>query len=133
MSKQDMPDLNSIVLVTMFGEGYYSGNVEECSAIIPLEMYEEFEDEITSYTPYFYELDGKHSEVAGQTFIKKGEDLSMQRLIAEMVETDYDFVLESLFDNLAISSEDIYDMNKNFIDDCEVKTETKYYYKGEEV
>ncbi|APC44363.1 hypothetical protein [Pseudoalteromonas phage PH357] len=126
-------NLNNIVLVTMFGEGYYSGNVEEYSAIIPLEMFEEFEDEIISYTPYFYELDGKHSEVRGKVFIKKGEDLSFQHLISEMVDTDYDYVLERLFDELGVVSEDIYDMNKDFTENCEVKTETKYYYKGEEV
>lgn len=126
-------NLNDIVLVTMFGEGYYSGNIVEYSAIIPLEMFEEFEDEITSYTPYFYELDGKHSEVQGQVFIKKGSELSFQRLIAEMVGTDYDYVLERLFDHLGIVSEDIYDMNEDFTENCEVKTETKYYFKGEEV
>lgn len=123
-------NLDDIVLVTMFGEGYHSGNVAEYSAILPLQLFEEFEEEIVSYTPYFYELDGKHSEVQGQVFVK---DLPMQRLISEMIETDYDYVLERLFDHLGISSEDIYNMNEDFIKNCEVKTETRYYYKGEEV
>lgn len=126
-------NLNDIILVTMFGEGYYSGNVAEYSAIIPLEMFEEFENEITSYTPYFYELDGKHSEVRGKVLITKGTDLSFQRLVAQMVGTDYDYVLERLFTENGITSQDIYDMNEDFINNCEVKTETKYYFKGEEV
>ncbi len=91
-----------VVLVELFGKASYSGQSESHSAFMTKEMYEKYEDDINSYTPYFHELDGKHSEVIGEVIIHEdGQDIA-----AALARKDDDcMIYESLLYN--IHSEDL--------------------------
>ena len=57
------------VFVELFGEGYYSGQTERHCMFLSKDFYEEHKGTISEYTPYFSELDGKHSEVQGSVSV----------------------------------------------------------------
>lgn len=84
--------LKDLRLLVGYGVGYYSGAKESwCIAfdINDLELLKEtvgeFED---GYRPYFMELDGKHSEVEGDTYVL--EDIV--DIIEAYSDCDYDYV-----------------------------------------
>lgn len=62
-----------VVLVELRGEGWYSGKVESHSAFFPVDLFDKYFDQFEGYIPYFYELDGKNSEVEGELIVHENE------------------------------------------------------------
>lgn len=59
--------VGNIVMVEFSGEGYWSSNSASQVAFFSKKDYEDYISDLAeSYTPYFHELDGKHSEVVGK-------------------------------------------------------------------
>jgi hypothetical protein len=90
-----MKDLiGKVVFIEFYGEGYYSGASESQSAFVTKEFFEEHKDEIEGYTPYFSELDGKHSGIEGDvkiTFCETEENL--KHALKTMTEQDGDWMI----------------------------------------
>lgn len=57
------------VAIEIRAEGYYSGAVESHVGFMTLRNYHKYEEQILSWTPCFYGLDGKHSEVDGEVVV----------------------------------------------------------------
>lgn len=129
MKKEDLR------LLIGYGEGYYSGSSEQWAIAFDINDYEmlkrkvdEFQD---GYTPYFLELDGKHSEVEGGVYIQ--EDLLS--IVTEYNNSDYDQLDDSVKYEIEKNSEEYLALRKaqDFIKT--LKVEERYINKntGEEI
>lgn len=90
------------VCIELYGEGYYSGQSETHVAFVTKSFYDEHEDLIVNYTPYFHELDGKHSEVEGETFVIEIVDYETAcRALKHLATRDSDYqIWDGMFDSL---------------------------------
>lgn len=52
-----------IVMITAYGEAYYSGSVAYGRFYMPLDAYEKYQENIDEVRVFAFELDGKHSEM----------------------------------------------------------------------
>lgn len=60
-------DLDEFMAIEFFGEGYHSGTTQQDVLFLNKSFFtDELDDYLSEYTPYFYELDGKHSTVKGE-------------------------------------------------------------------
>ena len=126
--------IGKVVFVELFGEGYYSGSCCSQSGFFTKEFFEENEDLIRGYTPYFHYLDGKHSEVDGDVKINMCE--TVEDLISAFktyTEMDDDYMIwESMLDGVS----DVQEQNEfsNSIT-SKIKTNTvvTITYDGQEI
>lgn len=87
--------LNSeLVVFGWYGEGYYSKSEAYEIAFLPKEQYELFnmDKAFEGVDNYFYDLDGKHSEVEGEVFketITVEELLENKNLYKEILKGDF--------------------------------------------
>ena len=75
--------LNKVVLIEVWAGDYYSNRREQHYAFVPIEIYESHHDKVREYTPYFPDLDGRHSEIKGtvaESYICTPEDLKLAYL-----------------------------------------------------
>lgn len=129
-------NIEDLVMINLYGEGYYSGNSESYTMVVSLSFYEKYEDEINNYTPYFHELDGKHSEVEGETSVTPVSEGTLKCVIASVLEDESWKIEESLFDSIGAGAEEVAEqvgIHEAFSTLCEKKTVTKFYFKGEEI
>lgn len=129
-------NIEDLVMVNLYGEGYYSGNSDSHSMVISLSFYEKYEDEINNYTPYFHELDGKHSYVEGETSATLISEGTLKCVISSVLEDESWKIEESLFENIGAGAEEIAEqvsIHSDFSTLCDKKTVTKFYFKGEEI
>lgn len=129
-----MIKLEDYCCIKLFGEGYHSGATETHMMFIRKKSLEDAgidRDDIEEYTPYFVELNGKHSEVEGEvTFY---EDLSqvdnLKELIVESCEADdwkiYDSMLHE-FDTDQICKDHV-----EFIEAVCIQVVTNVTFNGE--
>lgn len=129
--------LGNLVMVEFFGEGYYSGNTESHVAFFESDDFEQIESVFEDYTPYFHELDGKHSEVQGVVNITKISTLEELKQCIGTYECSDDYY--PIFDTCIDESEfsDMSDMLHQTHDDIvskfEVKTTTEYFVQGTKI
>ena len=89
--------LNSeLVVFGWYGEGYYSNSTAYEVMLLPKEQYELFEldEAFKGVDKYFYELDGKHSEVEGEVFKKEitvEKLLENKQLYKEILKKEFEF------------------------------------------
>lgn len=121
--------ISDLVLITSFGEGYYSGaTVEEC-LLIPKSFYDQNEEEIKNFSLSYSELDGKHSETQAkiniyvQPTIEK-LNISLQRF------KDEDCLMDNFADNLGITSNDLYSFKQGMV--TKIKEETDKLTESEQ-
>lgn len=122
-------------LLIGYGEGYYSGSSEQWSVAFDINDYEMLKERVEEfeegYTPYFSELDGKHSEVEGEMEIE--DDLI--RIVSEYEKSDHDQFNNSIKYDLEKDSEEYLALKKaqDFIKT--LKIEERYIHKetGEEI
>lgn len=124
---------DDVVLVTCYGEGYYSGNSETQGYWVTKDFYEEHKETIDNYTPYFHELDGKHSEVQGKVIVYHGitlesltefEDINegwkiYESMLYDILEADEGLKLELKL------------LNKTIIELFKVNRTVQYVFDGE--
>ena len=129
MKKEDLR------LLIGYGEGYYSGSSEQWAVAFNINDYEmlkervkEFDDD---YIPYFAELDGKHSEVKGETFIE--DDIIS--VVMEYNMSDYDHFNNSIKYSLEKDSEEYLALKKaqDFIKTLKIKETYIHKETGEEL
>lgn len=71
------------VRVSVYAEGYYSGQTYEEAVYITKDFYDMAKDSIDGISIYVYELDGKHSEVEGEVEVEvfdSSRDLELERI-----------------------------------------------------
>lgn len=127
MKKEDLR------LLVAYGEGYYSGASHQWSVAFDVNDYEMLKENVREfkdgYTPYFCELDGKHSEVEGDIEIL--EDLDA--IIEAYIESDEDEFDDSIKYSFKEGTE-VYDVLKkaqDFISKFEIDTVYKHKTTGE--
>lgn len=98
-------DIYKTVLVEFVGKGYYSGNEEIHSCFIPENIYLEYKDDIETYTPFFYELDGKHSEVQGKVLVNKVTKSSLRELLLKYNNADDSYKIFDMLGDYLTESE----------------------------
>lgn len=111
-----------VVAIELFGEGYRSGAVARHVSLVTKDFYEENIDLVENYTPYFHELDGKHSEVQGEVIVHhEAQDIAKALAGA----TDNWMIWESLFyDSVSASLEEAQDESAALEAMCSVKKTT---------
>ena len=130
-----MKDLiGKVVFIEFFGEGYYSGASESQSAFVTKEFFEEYKDEFEGYTPYFSELDGKHSEIEGEVKINLCEtEEDIKTALKTFTEQDGDWmVFESCLDGCE-DIEEQWKFSKDIKKRVSSYTTTVYTFDGEEI
>ena len=130
-----MKDLiGKVVFIEFYGEGYYSGASESQSAFVTKEFFEEYKDEFEGYTPYFSELDGKHSEIEGDVKINLcNTEEDLKSALRTMVEQDGDWmVFESCLDGCE-GVEEQWELSKCIKQRIASFTTTKYTFDNEEI
>lgn len=95
------------VFLQLRGEGSYSGSVASHCMFLSKSFYGEHKELIEEHTPYFGELDGKHSDVEGTVEVFEEADEQLARAYDEW-EGDTWMIVESLFDFLQEESEEDY-------------------------
>ena len=125
---------NKVVMITIEAEGYRSGATALQVGFVEKEVYEDWKEEIESYTSYFGDLDGKHSEVEGETSIMLIEDeFDLRRAIDKQGASDGDYFI---FEGMLCEACDIESLEK-FHEEFALKLSTevskKYYFDGKEV
>lgn len=124
---------DDVVLVTCYGEGHYSGNSETQGYWVTKDFYEEHKETIDNYTPYFHELDGKHSEVQGKVIVYNGITLES---LAEFEDIDDGYmVYESMLYDILNDDEDLECelelLNNTIIELFKVNRTVEYVFDGE--
>ena len=116
-------NIENLVMINFFGEGYYSGNTESHSMIVDKAFYEQYQNEINSYQPSSYELDGKHSDVSGDLSIEYITRDNLDHVVATVVEDDHYPVYEVLCDLCDDEKyvEDQYKIHETFESLCKVE------------
>lgn len=90
-------DIMESSLVTFYGEGAYSGNSKTQCLFVPNDILVNIKEELLNCTPYFCELDGKHSEVRGSVNIEGVTESNIRSLLLEYYnKDDYMKVVECL-------------------------------------
>ncbi len=129
-------NIEDLMLLSVCGEGYYSGNSESYSMVISREFYDKYADEIHKYTPTFYELDGKHSEVEGEVLVVGVEEKELKYVISTRLEDESWKIEESMFESIGASREEIdtqISIDASFKALCDIKVVTSIYFKGERI
>lgn len=110
-----------VVAIELFGEGYRSGAVARHVSLVTKDFYEENIELVENYTPYFHELDGKHSEVQGNVYVYDNA-----RDIAEALAgaTDNWMIWESLFADVEEGYEEAQQESEALEELCSVKKTT---------
>ena len=124
---------DDVVLVTCYGEGHYSGNSETQGYWVTKDFYEEHKDTIDNFTPYFHELDGKHSEVEGKVIVYHGITLES---LAEFEDIgDGYMIYESMLYDILNDDEDLECelelLNNTIIELFKVNRTVQYVFDGE--
>ncbi len=130
-----MKDLiGNVVFVEFYGKGYYSGSSESHSAFVTKEFFEENKETFENYTPYFHELDGKHSEIEGDVNINLcNTEERLREAIKKVCEKDDDWMIwESCLDGVDGVEEQV-EFSKNITSKITSKTVTTYMIDGVEV
>jgi len=129
-------NIENLVMINFFGEGYYSGNTESQTMIVDKNFYEQYQDEINNYQPTFHELDGKHSTVIGTLSVNVVTKENLSHVVSRVLEDDFYPVSECLMWELSAPQEILEKQDKvheTFESLCKVETTVKYYYNGEEI
>ncbi len=130
-----MKDLiGNVVFVEFYGEGWYSGASESQSAFVTKEFFEENKEIFEDYTPYFSELDGKHSEIEGDVKINLCEtEEQLKEALKTSSEKDGNWMVwESCLDGVDGVEEQV-EFSKNITSKITSKTVTTYMFDGVEV
>lgn len=130
-----MKDLiGKVVFVEFYGEGWYSGASESQSGFVTKEFFEQYKDELTSYTPYFSELDGKHSVIEGDVNITEcNTEKDLKVALKSFTENDGDWmVFESCLD-CCEGVEEQWELSKSIKKRIASHTTTVYTFDGEEI
>ena len=130
-----MKDLiGKVVFVEFYGEGWYSGASDSQSAFVKKEFFEEYKDMFEGYTPYFSELDGKHSEIEGEVKINLCEtEEDIKTALKTFTEQDGDWmVFESCLDGCE-DIEEQWKFSKDIKKRVSSYTTTVYTFDGEEI
>jgi len=119
-----MSKLKDYSVIVFEGEGYYSGNTESNLLFIKKEnLTDEMKDFLAGYTPYYPELDGKHTEVAGKVAIT--DKITYRHLTSGFI-YNYDKILDDLEDHLDESFRGLTEDHEEFIKRIEVITQVKF-------
>lgn len=126
--------LGTLVMVEFSATGYYSGNSESQVAFFEKDDYETVKDALESYTPYFRELDGKHSEVEGvvtTTYINTMLEFK-QCIDSHMNADDHYMIFESCLDCSEYDSMTgmLMETHEAIVSQFETETATEYYVQG---
>lgn len=130
-----MKDLiGKVVFIEFYGEGYYSGASESQSAFVTKEFFEENKDTFENYTPYFYELDGKHSEIEGTVKINLLDtEESFKEAVKTNLERSDDYMIwDSCLDDVEGVSKQI-EFSDNIVNKISSKTTTIYMFDNVEI
>lgn len=128
--------IDNLVMINIFGEGYYSGNTQSNSMVVEKAFYEEYKEEIDSYTPYFSELDGKHSEVQGNLTVTPITKENLGHVVAIVLEDCYwevSDILSEISKELPAEWEKQDKVHEDFVNLCKIDTVTKIYFDGKEI
>lgn len=100
--------LTNTVFVNLTATGGYSGQTESHTGFMPKEIFEKYEQEITDHTPYFHDIDGKHSEVEGKTITTHVSQDTLKGCLLAHFNADGNWqVYESLTDSVGMEEEEI--------------------------
>ena len=130
-----MKDLiGKVVFVEFYGEGWYSGASESQSSFVTKEFFEEHKDEFEGYTPYFSELDGKHSEIEGEVKINLCEtEDDVKVALKTFTEQDGDWMIfESCLDGCE-GIEEQENLSKSIKQRVASYTTTEYTFDNEQI
>lgn len=130
----NMIKLEDYCCIKLFGEGYHSGATETQMMFIRKKSLEEAgidRDDIEEYTPYFHELNGKHSEVEGDVIFY--DDLSqvdtLKELLIESCEADDWMIYECMLDEF--DTDQIRKDHWSFMEAVRVQVVTNVTFNGE--
>lgn len=127
-------NIEDLVLVEVFAEGYYSGQTETVAVVMSKEFVEEHIDNFG--TVYFSELDGKHSEVEGDISTKQVNEENIKLVISCLLTAtgdDYHIWEEMLGDISESEVEKQITINREFNARIKSKVLTTYYLDGVEL
>lgn len=123
-----------LVLIKVSAEGYYSGKVVTCAAIVEVSFYSHFKDDFNSV--YFDELDGKHSEVKGDVTCEAVTKDNLKDVIEALHSSDGDdyVIWEQLLGGLSEEFSEIVDeqieLDREFFNRSKKETTVDYYFDG---
>lgn len=108
-------NLDNLVLIESFAEGYYS-NSQVCEFVfLPLELYKENEEKINSFSLVYCDLDGKHSETDADIdiYLKPKIDI-----VNNIIQGNYDIrqLSDCLANELGIESKLINDYTESVVE-----------------
>jgi hypothetical protein len=123
--------LEDLILVGCKAEGYYSGSSTTECMLVRKELYSKLDEDVFQ-TMWFFELDGKHSEIEGEWF--KGDFEATPEQVALCKHNDYEYLVDGGMcgqDSAVLSQ--VVEEYKEIRKDFDLEVITKVTWKGEQL
>ena len=120
-----------LILLGNTATGAYSGNTEIQCILILKSTYSQLDEEDLG-TIYYDDLDGKHSEEEGQWFKEdfKGTDKQVAMCLGNECDKILDHLDHEVYSELVVQ---LYDEYEQILEDFELETTVKVFWRGEQL